>query len=177
GVLLALATVAGALGAHTLKGHWAAERLDVYDTAVRYQFYHSLGLFGIGLALRTVDVGALRAAAVLIVIGIVLFCGSLYALTLGAPRAFGAITPLGGLALMAGWLFFAYGVWRSESGFRAADRRGAAAAAAGAGGASVRGVDGASRGGQEHRGAARVAPRALGRGQAHFDARAEAAGC
>jgi uncharacterized membrane protein YgdD (TMEM256/DUF423 family) len=112
-VLLALATVAGALGAHTLRSHWTAQRLDVYDTAVRYQFYHSLGLLGIGLALRTLDVAPLRAAAMLIVAGIVLFSGSLYALALGAPRLIGAVTPIGGLALIAGWLAFAYGVWRS----------------------------------------------------------------
>jgi uncharacterized membrane protein YgdD (TMEM256/DUF423 family) len=112
-VLLALATVAGALGAHTLKSHWTAERLDVYDTAVRYQFYQSLGLLGIGLALRTFDVGALRAAALLILAGIIFFSGSLYALTLGAPRVIGAATPIGGLALIAGWLVFAYGIWRS----------------------------------------------------------------
>ncbi|HJS91594.1 MAG TPA: DUF423 domain-containing protein [Steroidobacteraceae bacterium] len=113
GVLLALATVAGALGAHTLKSHWSAERLEVYDTAVRYQFYQSLGLLGIGLALRTLDLPPLRAAALLILAGIVLFSGSLYALTLGAPRLIGALTPMGGLALIAGWLLFAYGIWRS----------------------------------------------------------------
>jgi uncharacterized membrane protein YgdD (TMEM256/DUF423 family) len=112
GVLLALATLAGALGAHTLQGHWSAERLDVYDTAVRYQFYHSLGLLGIGLALRTLDVASLRAAALLIGAGIVLFCGSLYGLTLGAPMLLGMVTPMGGLALIAGWLTFAYGIWR-----------------------------------------------------------------
>jgi uncharacterized membrane protein YgdD (TMEM256/DUF423 family) len=113
GVLLALATVAGALGAHTLKSQWTPQRLDIYDTAVRYQFYHSLGLLGIGLALRAFDLAALRAAAMLIIAGIVLFCGSLYALTLGAPRVIGAVTPLGGLALIAGWVAFAYGIWRS----------------------------------------------------------------
>lgn len=113
GVLLALATVAGALGAHTLKRHWTAERLDIYDTAVRYQFYHSLGLLGIGLALRSLDVAPLKAAALLIVAGIALFSGSLYALTLGAPRLIGVVTPIGGLALIAGWLTFAYGIWRS----------------------------------------------------------------
>ncbi len=113
GVLLALATVAGALGAHTLKSYWAAERLDVYDTAVRYQFYQSLGLLGIGLALRTFDVSALRVAALLIVLGVILFSGSLYAVTLGAPRMIGAVTPVGGLALIAGWIVFAYGIWRA----------------------------------------------------------------
>ncbi len=112
GVLLALATVAGALGAHTLRNRWGAEWLEVYDTAVRYQFYHSLGLLGIGLALRTLNVGALRVAAMLVLLGIILFCGSLYGLTLGVPRVMGAVTPLGGVALIAGWLLFAYGVWR-----------------------------------------------------------------
>lgn len=113
GVLLALATIAGALGAHTLKSHWPAQRLEVYDTALRYQFYQALGLLGIGLALRTLDVAPLRAAAVLVIVGVVLFSGSLYALALGAPRLTGAVTPIGGLALIAGWLTFAYGVWRS----------------------------------------------------------------
>jgi uncharacterized membrane protein YgdD (TMEM256/DUF423 family) len=114
GVLLALATVAGALGAHALRSRWAAEQLDVYETAVRYQFYHSLGLLGIGLALRTFNGGAVRAAAVLVLLGIVLFSGSLYGLTLGAPRMMGVVTPLGGMALIAGWILFVYGVWRGQ---------------------------------------------------------------
>lgn len=112
GLLLALATVCGAFGAHALRGHLQPERLQVWETAVRYQFFQSLGLIGIGLTLRSVDSGALRAAAALIVVGVVLFCGSLYALSLGAPRAVGVITPLGGLAWIGGWLLFAWGVWR-----------------------------------------------------------------
>ena len=112
GVLLALATIAGALGAHVLAGRWSAGRLKIFDTAVRYQFYHSLGLLGIGLALRSRDGAPVRAAALLVVIGIVLFSGSLYALTLGAPRLTGVVTPMGGLALISGWLTFAYGMWR-----------------------------------------------------------------
>jgi len=112
GMLLALATACGAFGAHALKAQLPPERLAVYDTAVRHHFYHSLGLLGIGLALRTVDSGSLRWAALLIVVGLGLFSGSLYALTLGAPRALGILTPLGGLALIAGWLLFAFAAWR-----------------------------------------------------------------
>ena len=112
GVLLALATVSGAFGAHALKGQLAPDRLQVWETAVRYHFFQTLGLLGVGLTLRSIDDGALRTAALLIVVGIVLFCGSLYALSLGAPRALGAITPAGGLAWIAGWLLFAWGVWR-----------------------------------------------------------------
>ena len=113
GTLLAVATIAGALGAHALRAHWAPPQLAVYDTALRYQYYHSLGLLVIGVALRSSGAAQLRVAAVLIAVGIVFFSGSLYALTLGAPRPVGLLTPIGGLALIGGWLVFAYGMWRS----------------------------------------------------------------
>jgi uncharacterized membrane protein YgdD (TMEM256/DUF423 family) len=112
GLLLALATACGAFGAHALKTQLAPERLQLWETAVRYQFCQALGLLGVGLALRAIPVLALRAAAALIVAGVVLFCGSLYALSFGAPRLLGALTPLGGLAWIGGWLLFAYGAWR-----------------------------------------------------------------
>jgi uncharacterized membrane protein YgdD (TMEM256/DUF423 family) len=113
GLLLALATVFGAFGAHALKAQLPVDRLQVYETAVRYHFFHALGLLGIGLALRFMDVPSIRWAAVLVVVGIVLFSGSLYALTFGIPRSFGAVTPLGGVALIAGWICFAIGAWRA----------------------------------------------------------------
>ncbi len=112
GILLALATVLGAFGAHALKAQLSPERLQVYETAVRYHFFHALGLLGIGLTLRFVDAGPVRYSAALVLAGIVLFSGSLYALTFGAPRALGIVTPLGGLSLIAGWICFAAGVWR-----------------------------------------------------------------
>ena len=121
GVLLALATACGAFGAHALKGQLPAERLQVWDTAVRYHYFQALGLIGVGLTLRVTEggaavlraAGALSAAAMLLVSGIILFSGSLYALALGAPRALGMLTPLGGLAWIAAWLLFAWGVWRA----------------------------------------------------------------
>jgi uncharacterized membrane protein YgdD (TMEM256/DUF423 family) len=112
GLLLALATACGAFGAHALKTQLAPERLQLWETAVRYQFFQALGLIGVGLALRGMPTPALRAAASLIVAGVVLFCGSLYALSFGAPRLLGTLTPLGGLAWIGGWLLFAYGAWR-----------------------------------------------------------------
>jgi uncharacterized membrane protein YgdD (TMEM256/DUF423 family) len=112
GLLLTLATACGAFGAHSLRGQLQPERLQVWETAVRYQFFQALGLLGVGLMLRAVDTAALRAAAALIVAGVVLFCGSLYALSLGAPRALGVLTPLGGVAWIGGWLLFAWGAWR-----------------------------------------------------------------
>jgi uncharacterized membrane protein YgdD (TMEM256/DUF423 family) len=122
GLLLALATACGAFGAHFLKSHLAPERLQIWDTAVRYQFFQGLGLLGVGLAWRILGGGvaaaraaaALRGAAVLIGAGVLLFSGSLYALALGAPSALGVLTPLGGLAWIAAWLLFAWGVWRAE---------------------------------------------------------------
>jgi uncharacterized membrane protein YgdD (TMEM256/DUF423 family) len=112
GLLLALATIFGAFGAHALKAQLSPDRLQVYETAVRYHFFHALGLLGIGLTLRFVDASPIRWAAVLVLVGIVLFSGSLYALTFGAPRPFGIVTPIGGLALIAGWISFAIGAWR-----------------------------------------------------------------
>jgi uncharacterized membrane protein YgdD (TMEM256/DUF423 family) len=114
GLLLALATASGAFGAHALKGHLPAGRLELWETAVRYHFLQALGLLGVGLTLRALDSGALRAAAALIAVGIVLFSGSLYALALGAPRALGVLTPLGGLSWIIAWLLFASGVWRRD---------------------------------------------------------------
>jgi uncharacterized membrane protein YgdD (TMEM256/DUF423 family) len=113
GILLALAMVLGAFGAHGLKGQLTPDQLHVYETAVMYHFFNALGLLGIGLTLRFVNGPAVRWAAVLILVGIVLFSGSLYALTFGAPRLIGIVTPFGGLILMAGWICFAAGVWRS----------------------------------------------------------------
>jgi uncharacterized membrane protein YgdD (TMEM256/DUF423 family) len=111
-VLLALATACGAFGAHALKGQLTPGRLELWNTAVRYHFFQALGLIGVGLTQRTLESGALRAVAALIVTGIVLFSGSLYALSFGAPRVVGLLTPLGGLAWIAGWLLFAFAVWR-----------------------------------------------------------------
>src|SRR6059058_5733625 len=105
---LPLDTACGAFGAHALRNQLAPERLQLWETAVRYQFFQALGLIGVGLALRSYDGGALRAAAALIVAGVVLFSGSLYALSLGAPRALGLLTPVGGLAWIGGWLSFAW---------------------------------------------------------------------
>jgi uncharacterized membrane protein YgdD (TMEM256/DUF423 family) len=113
GGLIALATALGAFGAHALQGRLAADRLQLYETAVRYHFYNALGVLAIGLAARWLDSSAVRWAAVLVIGGLVLFCGSILALSFGAPRAFGAITPLGGVALIAGWVVFACAVWRA----------------------------------------------------------------
>jgi uncharacterized membrane protein YgdD (TMEM256/DUF423 family) len=112
GVLIALATVLGAFGAHALKAHLSQDKLLVYETAVRYHFIHALGLLAIGVLLRSLDGELLRWSATLVLVGIILFSGSLYWLTFGAPRVVGVVTPIGGLALIAGWILFATTMWR-----------------------------------------------------------------
>lgn len=112
GLLIALATISGAFGAHALKGTLSPERLDIYETAVRYHFFHALGLLVIGLAARAIDAPMLRWSAVLVVVGIVLFSGSIYALSFSAPRVLGMVTPVGGVALITGWIVFAVAMFR-----------------------------------------------------------------
>ena len=113
GALLAAATILGALGAHALPARLPPERLRVFDTAVRYHFYHALGLLAVGLAARAIDSSLVRWAAALIIAGIVLFSGSLYALSFGAPRGLGIVTPAGGVLLIAAWILFAAGALRA----------------------------------------------------------------
>jgi uncharacterized membrane protein YgdD (TMEM256/DUF423 family) len=112
GALIALATILGAFGAHALKAHLSQDKLAVYETAVRYHFFHALGLLAIGVLMRSVDGELLRWSALLVLVGIILFSGSLYLLTFGAPRFLGVVTPLGGLALIVGWGMFAVTMWR-----------------------------------------------------------------
>lgn len=106
----ALAVMLGAFGAHALHGQLDAPALQLWHTAVDYQFWHALALLGLAAA----PASRWRVASSLsFSTGIILFCGSLYALALGAPRLIGAITPLGGLALIAGWLCLVAAFWRS----------------------------------------------------------------
>lgn len=106
-LLIALATALGAFGAHGLQKVLAPDRLEVFETGVRYQFYHALGLLGIGLAVAGRERRGARLAARLIVVGLAFFSGSIYALTFGAPSVIGIVTPFGGLFLMVGWTVFA----------------------------------------------------------------------
>jgi len=101
----------GAFGAHALKARLAPEPLAVWHTAVQYHFWHALGVLAVGMAgFHRRETGWMGAAGWLLTAGMVLFSGSLYALALGAPRTLGVVTPFGGLALLAGWLAFAWAV-------------------------------------------------------------------
>ncbi len=103
----ALAVVAGAFGAHALAGRLDAHAISLWETAARYLMYGSLGLIGLGLS-RTASPSRLHGAAGLAMgLGTVLFSSTVFALALGGPRILGAITPLGGLGMIAGFLLFA----------------------------------------------------------------------
>ena len=110
---LAIAVTLGAFGAHGLKAKVTAEQLAWWQTGVEYHFYHALGLLVIGALMAAQRQLAMpKGSAWALQIGIVIFSGSLYAMTLGAPRWFGAITPIGGIAFIVGWLWLAYAAWQ-----------------------------------------------------------------
>ena len=98
-----LGVALGAFGAHGLRGRLSPEMLAVFETAVRYQMYHTLALLITGLVMARIDGWLLHMAGWCFVAGILIFSGSLYALALSGVTVLGAITPIGGLAFLAGW--------------------------------------------------------------------------
>ena len=104
--LALLAVVSGAFAAHGLKTILDAQQLALFETAARYQMYHALALLIIGImaSLQQFSRTLLKLAAFAFILGIFLFCGSLYLLALSGITWLGAITPLGGTAFLAGWL-------------------------------------------------------------------------
>ena len=111
-VLAGLAVAAGAFGAHWLRNQLAPGDLAIYETAARYQMYHSLALLLAGVIPARRSPRLLRAGCRLFLAGIVFFSGSLYALALSGQRWLGAITPLGGAAFLAGWACLALAAFR-----------------------------------------------------------------
>ncbi len=103
---------AGAFGAHALKGILDAPMLQVFDTATRYQMYHAFGLCIVSWAIERYPEQRLEKAGWLFTIGILLFSGSLYAVSLAGIRWLGAVTPIGGLAFLAGWILLGWRIWR-----------------------------------------------------------------
>ena len=112
--LLALGTAIGALGAHLLKERLGPDRYAILQTAVLYQFVNALGLLALGILQVRGPRRGLRVAADLVLAGVLLFSGSLYALLAGAPRALGVLTPLGGVALISGWCVAAIALLRTR---------------------------------------------------------------
>jgi uncharacterized membrane protein YgdD (TMEM256/DUF423 family) len=116
-LLMLLGVACGAFGAHALKARLDPSMMDVYHTAVQYHLIHALGILIVAVLLRTSAVspaGGSRVAWFLLS-GIILFSGSLYAMALSGVRVLGAITPLGGIAFIAGWLLLIFEAMAARS--------------------------------------------------------------
>ncbi|MGQ0654684.1 MAG: DUF423 domain-containing protein [Betaproteobacteria bacterium] len=107
-----IAVALGAFGAHGLKAKLTPEVLATFEIGVRYQMFHALALLACGWAATRWPGAAVSAAGWLFVAGTLLFSGSLYVLALTGARWLGAVAPVGGVALLAGWLFLAWGAWK-----------------------------------------------------------------
>jgi uncharacterized membrane protein YgdD (TMEM256/DUF423 family) len=116
-VLGFLGVAAGAFGAHALRGRVPPDLLAVFETAARYQMYHAVALLA---SSRVAGRPGGVVAGWLFAAGVVLFSGSLYLLALTGTRWLGAVTPLGGVAFLAGWLALARAGWSEAAGSRAA---------------------------------------------------------
>jgi uncharacterized membrane protein YgdD (TMEM256/DUF423 family) len=112
-VLMFVGVGLGAFGAHALRGRLTAEMLQVFETGVRYHFYHALGLFVVGWLAETHPSQWITGAGVAFAVGVFVFSGSLYILAISGVKWWGAITPLGGLAFLVGWLLLAVGSFRA----------------------------------------------------------------
>jgi uncharacterized membrane protein YgdD (TMEM256/DUF423 family) len=113
-VLAGMGVIAGAFGAHGLRGHLTPELLGVFETGVRYHLIHALGLLAVAWAMTRWPGAATSTAGWLFLAGILLFSGSLYGLSLSGLRWLGAITPIGGVAWVVGWLVLGWGVWQGR---------------------------------------------------------------
>ena len=111
-ILAGIAVGLGAFGAHGLRGILSPEDLVTFETGVRYQMYHALALLGVAWAVTQWETVLLEWTGWLFVLGILVFSGSLYILVLTGQRWLGAVTPLGGLALILGWILLASAAFR-----------------------------------------------------------------
>jgi uncharacterized membrane protein YgdD (TMEM256/DUF423 family) len=114
----ALSVAAGAFGAHALKARLAPDLLAVFDTGARYQALHALALLAVAWACTRWPGRAAALAGWCFVLGTLLFSGSLYALALSGVRGLGAITPVGGVLFIAGWIALAIAAWRGARATR-----------------------------------------------------------
>lgn len=108
-----LAVAAGAFGAHGLKARLTPDALSTFEIGARYQMYHALALILVAWAVdRFPGSGAITGAGICFIVGTLVFSGSLYLLAWSGTKWLGAVTPIGGLVLLAGWVCLAVGAWR-----------------------------------------------------------------
>lgn len=109
-----LSVMFGAFGAHALKQHLSVDMLTVFETGVRYQAYHAFALLAAAWAVTIFDLKLITRAGTCFSAGIIVFSGSLYILALTGIKMFGAITPIGGLLLIMGWIFMILGASKGK---------------------------------------------------------------
>jgi uncharacterized membrane protein YgdD (TMEM256/DUF423 family) len=106
-----LGVIIGAFGAHAFKEALATTgRLDTFEIAVRYQFYHAIAMLGVGVLMSQITSKMMSYSSLFFCLGIVFFSGSLYALCVTGEKILGAITPIGGIFFILGWIFLILGV-------------------------------------------------------------------
>lgn len=112
-----VSVAAGAFGSHALRGNLSDRALEIFETGVRYQMYHSLALLLVAVLLSRLDAPplSLTLSGYAFLTGILIFSGSLYALSLSGLKWLGAITPLGGVAFILGWVCLALSAWITKS--------------------------------------------------------------
>jgi uncharacterized membrane protein YgdD (TMEM256/DUF423 family) len=114
GINAALVVLFGAFGAHGLKARMTAEMLAVYQTGVHYHLFHALGLLAVGLVATQISGSAyLRWSGWLMLVGIILFSGSLYVLSVSGLRWLGMVTPFGGMSFIVAWILFVVAIVKS----------------------------------------------------------------
>ncbi len=101
----ALAVLLGAFGAHLLKKMIAPDMLEVYQTGIHYQFYHTFALMGVGILMNFKPTKTLKWSGYLFIAGIIIFSGFLYLLAISGIKSLGMIVPIGGLTLVLAWIF------------------------------------------------------------------------
>jgi uncharacterized membrane protein YgdD (TMEM256/DUF423 family) len=114
-ILGSLGVILGAFGAHALKKIWeGTNTLETFETAVKYQFYHAIGLILIGVLSKEFVNKYMNWSGNLMLIGVIIFSGALYLICFTGIKAFGAIAPIGGTLMVIAWALLAYGVWASK---------------------------------------------------------------
>lgn len=113
--LAGLSVIFGAFGSHGLKTKVTPDMLTVFETGVKYHFYHALGLIAIGSLGFHFPSSQLQFPAMMMSAGILIFSGTLYLLVLTGQKWLGAVTPIGGLLLILSWLLLAYNLWKDSA--------------------------------------------------------------
>ena len=113
-ILAGIGVAAGAFGAHMLKTMLEPPMLAAYDTGTRYQMYHAFGMIMAGMAARLFGDHRLATAGWIFAVGMVMFSGSLYGISLAGQKWMGPITPLGGLTFIIGWGLFGWRLWQRK---------------------------------------------------------------